>query len=218
MIRPSKKAAGSIQPTIQQPWVAQQYIAGKEYCTYSIAIDGQLRAHACYQTPYRAGKGAGIYFKPVLSETIKNIVSDFIKAISYTGQICFDFIENDAGQIYVIECNPRSSSGIHCLAAQENFIDCFEVDSSTLHEPKETIPKMLRSAMLMHSYRYNWMKCYKAIKEAEDVIAHSIDTNVSKNLWRSVVEIAIICIKQRKGMNVVSTQDIEWNGEDILCQ
>ncbi|WP_144235365.1 hypothetical protein [Snodgrassella alvi] len=31
----------------QQPWVALQYMQGKEYCSYSIIRHSQLVAHSC---------------------------------------------------------------------------------------------------------------------------------------------------------------------------
>lgn len=44
------------------PWVAQAYIPGQMLCTYSIAHEGQLVAHATYDSRYRTGSvGASVF-------------------------------------------------------------------------------------------------------------------------------------------------------------
>ncbi|MCO6506051.1 MAG: ATP-grasp domain-containing protein [Snodgrassella sp.] len=104
-----------LQANPQQPWVAQQYIDGQEYCSYSIIRHGQLVAHSCYHPKYRVGQGAGIYFAPVQQIKIRQFVEHFAAQTHYHGQVGFDFIEDSAGRIYVLECNPRATSGIHFL-------------------------------------------------------------------------------------------------------
>lgn len=44
------------------PWVAQAYIPGQMLCTYSIAHEGKLVAHATYDSRYRTGSvGASVF-------------------------------------------------------------------------------------------------------------------------------------------------------------
>lgn len=54
---PDEVALSSISP-----WVAQAYIPGQMLCTYSIAHEGQLVAHATYDSRYRTGSvGASVF-------------------------------------------------------------------------------------------------------------------------------------------------------------
>ncbi len=90
------------------PWVMQEFIAGTEYCTHGTLRAGELRVHCCcrsspFQMNYR-------------SEDVPEIerwVRRFGEALALTGQASIDFIEaDDDGEIYAIECNPRTHSAI----------------------------------------------------------------------------------------------------------
>ncbi len=115
-------------------WLAQQYVQGKEVASYSLAQNGQLIAHTCYQANCRANAngangmhqqpeqqqsqqtGASLDFQCVAIPQIVDFVQAVIKQCHYTGQIGFDFIQDQQGQWWVLECNPRATSGIHLLA------------------------------------------------------------------------------------------------------
>ena len=90
------------------PWVLQEYIDGTEYCTHSTIRDGQVRLHCCcessaFQVNYHHVD------QPEISEWIHVLAS----ATRVTGQLSFDFIRAaDDGEIYAIECNPRTHSAI----------------------------------------------------------------------------------------------------------
>jgi len=45
-------------------------------------------------------------------------VSRYTAMDGFHGQIAFDFIETEEGKLFPIECNPRTTSGIHLLAGQ----------------------------------------------------------------------------------------------------
>jgi predicted ATP-grasp superfamily ATP-dependent carboligase len=55
LIRPSSAQLSRVQTSKAQPWVAQRFIAGQEFCSYSVLVDGQLTAHAALSS----GAGGG---------------------------------------------------------------------------------------------------------------------------------------------------------------
>jgi hypothetical protein len=63
LICPNNSSLQKIASAKNFPWVAQEFISGKEYCTYSVAVAGKIQAHSCYHPKYRAGLGSGIYFE-----------------------------------------------------------------------------------------------------------------------------------------------------------
>lgn len=95
-------------------WIAQEKIEGEEYCVYSLWNKGKLLAFSIYQPQYRFQGGASMLFQPIWNHQIFESVKRFGEKINYNGQLCFDVIEAE-GKAYVIECNPRATSGLHLL-------------------------------------------------------------------------------------------------------
>lgn len=143
LIGPTTDALDQIVPTPSDPWIAQKKVIGREYSTYSIAHDGRLSGHACYWSKYRAGLGAGIYFCPYREERIRSFVAHFVRHRRFTGQIGFDFMEDTDGTMYVLECNPRATSGLHLL--------CDQPVANAIFGPLEREPPCIEPTM--HSQR-----------------------------------------------------------------
>jgi predicted ATP-grasp superfamily ATP-dependent carboligase len=91
-----------------KPWIMQEYIPGQEYCTHSTVRDGHIQLHCCCKS-----SAFQINYQHVDRPDIKNWIRQFAKSLNLTGQVSFDFIEAaDDGEIYAIECNPRTHSAI----------------------------------------------------------------------------------------------------------
>jgi len=123
-IRDSKRSPAGA-PFSRGPWVAQQFIAGRQICTYSIVHGGKVVAHAAYSTSHRAGLGASIYFEPLDHHSAYQWVKEFVEKIAFTGQIAFDFIERADGQLFPLECNPRTTSGAHLFGPKPGLTEAF---------------------------------------------------------------------------------------------
>lgn len=93
--------------TPDHPWVLQQYLAGTEFCTHGTARDGRLQVFACCpSSPFQ------VNYQHVDKPLIEQWVRDFVEPLRLTGQYSFDFIEEQDGTVYPIECNPRTHSAI----------------------------------------------------------------------------------------------------------
>jgi len=92
----------------QKPWIMQEYIPGQEYCTHSTVRDGNLQLHCCCES-----SAFQVNYQQVDRPDIEEWIRVFVKNLNLTGQVSFDFIQAmDDGQIYAIECNPRTHSAI----------------------------------------------------------------------------------------------------------
>jgi len=90
------------------PWVMQEFIPGKEYCTHSTVKNGELRLHCCCES-----SAFQVNYQSINDPEIEGWVRRFAERFKLTGQISFDFIRaNDDGRLYAIECNPRTHSAI----------------------------------------------------------------------------------------------------------
>ncbi|WP_428339191.1 ATP-grasp enzyme [Mycobacterium sp.] len=91
----------------ENPWILQEFITGREYCTHGTAINGRLQVHVCCES-----SAAQLNYAMVDKPEIRSWVEDFVGALGVTGQFSFDFIEATDGSVYAIECNPRTHSAI----------------------------------------------------------------------------------------------------------
>lgn len=89
------------------PWILQEFIDGREYCTHGTVRNGRLQVYGCCES-----SAFQVNYDDVDKPEIRSWVETFVDAIDVTGQVSFDFIEADDGHPYAIECNPRTHSAI----------------------------------------------------------------------------------------------------------
>ena len=91
-----------------KPWIMQEYIPGQEFCTHSTIRDGHIQLHCCCES-----SSFQLNYQHIDRPDIENWIRKFAKSLNLTGQVSFDFMEAaDDGEIYAIECNPRTHSAI----------------------------------------------------------------------------------------------------------
>ncbi|MGZ8180143.1 ATP-grasp enzyme [Williamsia sp. SKLECPSW1] len=93
--------------TPDDPWILQEFIPGREYCTHGTVRDGRLQVWACCES-----SAFQINYAMVEHPRIRAWVETFLAHTGLTGQASFDFIEAADGEVYAIECNPRTHSAI----------------------------------------------------------------------------------------------------------
>ena len=214
LIRPSAQQLNNVQPTQVAPWVAQRFIEGREFCSFSILIDGVLRAHSCYRPRYRVGRGSGIYFQPIVLEPVRRFIELFGQKTGYSGQVGFDFIEDGEGRFHVLECNPRATSGVHLFDNQRQLLV-----SSLSHPPESVLEptsesRMIALAMLLIAAPQRALSApfWLDYVAARDVIVQKGDFWPLIAQGASLVEIIGRAVSRRCGLLAASTVDIEWNG------
>jgi hypothetical protein len=214
--------------------VAQRFVSGREMCSYAIARDGKLTAHALYEPSWRAGKSSSYYFSAVNRPAIEAFTSNFVASMGYTGQIAFDFIEAVDGRIYVLECNPRATSGVHLFVPQDGLAAAFDPidpnlrfngqsNAPTVVHPSSKEPRMLASIMAVlgpiQALRgAQFGRLISDFSRARDAVWNAKDPFPS---FYSFVGIgAFLCIALREGINplAASTHDIEWDGQEIATR
>ncbi len=207
----------------EAPWVAQRRIEGQHLATYSIAYKGQLLVHGAYPCRYRLGQGASVYFEPVRHERSTAWVRQLVQATGFTGQIAFDFIEEDNGGLYALECNPRATSGIHLFNGNAGLVEAFLQperlhDAGMVVEPGASSGTMLTVPMLaagLSGVRSlpqlgDWLRAVRtgrdAVFQRRDMAPGLEQLRVLLDAWRTA---------RSRGISVTeaTTIDLEWNGE-----
>jgi predicted ATP-grasp superfamily ATP-dependent carboligase len=214
LIKPSKKQVQQLD--IKVPYIAQRFIPGTEYCNYAFAIKGKLLSHCCYRPKYRAGK-AGIYFEPVTNRQIVDFSKNLVESLEFTGQISFDFIVNSDG-VFVLECNPRATSGFHLLKESINWQTLFNGCKQSSVPSENT--KMLGFAMatygMKHLFKKNSLTFLHDFMQAQDILKGTDTPFLTLRAYKTLGEIYLRMLKDRKNFKNASTDDIEWNGEALL--
>jgi hypothetical protein len=219
LIGPTLEAVSQLRPSATDPWVIQRRIHGQEYSTWSVSHGGRLRAHSCYRSKYRAGPGSGIYFIAVDDPRIRDFVDSFVAGISLTGQIGFDLIQSEDGSLYVLECNPRATSGLHLLHASP-LAEAFLKAEGPLLEPTAKQPAMLAAIMLLFSTPRairsgNMVMLLRDMLAARDVMFSWDDPLPTLLAPLSLLEVIATAFRTRQPLTRAATFDIEWNGEPM---
>lgn len=98
---------GGLEISDERPWVLQEFIEGDEYCTHGTVVDGALTLYCCCQSsPFQ------VNYQHIEVPEIRRWVETFVGQFGGTGQASFDFIKTKEGEVFPIECNPRTHSAI----------------------------------------------------------------------------------------------------------
>lgn len=120
------------QITDDRPWIFQEFVDGKEYCTHAVVVRGRVKAFVVCPSSglllhYRGLPADSNHSKKILEFTEKYASGLEEKNPTckrkpsgpedrkITGQLSFDFIVKETDgklQLYPIECNPRTHTAV----------------------------------------------------------------------------------------------------------
>ena len=92
----------------ENPWVMQEFISGREYCTHGTCFNGQLTLYTCCHS-----SAWQLNYKHIDNPEILQWCTKYVRELNLTGHPSFDFIiSDDNKKPFGIECNPRVHSAI----------------------------------------------------------------------------------------------------------
>lgn len=148
----------SLPISAEKPWIMQEFIPGKEYCTHSTVRDGELRLHCCCES-----SAFQVNYENVAQPEILQWVSHFVKELG-TGQASFDFIKALDGSIYAIECNPRTHSAVTMFYNHPGVADAY-LGKELLAEPMQPLPNSKPTYWLYHEiWRLNEIRSWQQLQ------------------------------------------------------
>ena len=104
----------------EHPWVLQEFVRGREYCTHGTMIDGTLSLYCCCaSSPFQ------VNYQHEDLPKIEAWVTQFAERFGGTGQASFDFIVTNDGEVRPIECNPRTHSAITAFHANSEAANAY---------------------------------------------------------------------------------------------
>lgn len=100
------------------PAIVQERIIGPERSTCSLVHEGVVSATVVYQGLMSSGS-VSVAFERVENTWIEAFVRDYAAATRWTGFLSFDFMLDHQGYHFAIECNPRTTSGLHFFSPED---------------------------------------------------------------------------------------------------
>lgn len=159
-----------------KPWILQEFIPGQEYCTHSTVRSGELRLHGCCES-----SAFQINYANVDKPEILQWVQQFVQGLGLTGQASFDFIESEDGQVYAIECNPRTHSAITMFYNHPGVADAY-LEQKPLPETLQPLPTSKPTYWLYHElWRLTGVRSWSQLLDRLSIIGRGKDAIFS---WR----------------------------------
>ena len=99
------------EPTEDNPWLVQEFIEGRDACSFSVVRNGEIKVHCTYEPSVAGTGGFAVQFSSIddfgTLEVARRIAAEF----NYTGFLGLDIRRTDDGEFVMIECNPRITAG-----------------------------------------------------------------------------------------------------------
>jgi hypothetical protein len=218
LIRPSETEISKLRPTEADPWVAQSYLPGEEISAHAVGMEGRLIALQSYRPTYRVGQGAGVAFEAADVPVARQFVSALISKLNWTGQISFDFRRDEEGDLHVIECNPRTTSGVHYFGPGDglarSFLDGAAAQASLAGAM--TLPLAMLAYGLPYALRRDGLaQWWRDFAGMQDISSWPGDRNLLLAQLLALGEIALKAVREGRGLVDASVRDIEWDGEPL---
>lgn len=221
LIAPDATRLAEISPSQSVPWMAQRYVSGEEACFQGFAHRGKLVAFAAYSSDWRLGGGARYAFEPLpdaKSEIVRRIGELLAQKAQLHGQFACDVIFDCEGAPMLIECNPRSTSGVHLMMGEGHLARAIaegtrapRIQSQTAYLAPAMLLFGLPRAIATGRLR-EWAAC---LSKGHDAISGSGDRAPIAGAVADTCRFVLKGLKHNISTNAATTCDIEWNGEEL---
>jgi len=222
IIGPTATQIARLSPTPEAPLLAQRRIIGEECSLYALAHGGRISAFAAYRSQWRLGGGASFAFAPITGERaahLRDIATQLAARAGLTGQFACDAIIDEAGQPWLIECNPRATSGVHLLTGGGDLARAI-VAGTPMPQDTSLAPCHLAPAMAvfglplaLRSGRVaEWLH---TMRHSRDAISRPGDRLPLAGALADAAGFALAGLRHGISVTAATTRDIEWNGEEL---
>ncbi|HEU0097379.1 MAG TPA: hypothetical protein VFQ67_01260 [Allosphingosinicella sp.] len=217
IIGPGAAAAAALPASPQSRWVAQERLAGEEYCVWSAIRGGSLVACIVYRPVLRHQSSAAYAFEAVDSPAIAAMASRIAARVGGDGQLSYDVIVGPDGRVAPLECNPRAVSGLHLVDGSAALARALLGLGPLAPPPAGTIRYLSPAMVLMGvpaalaggslgRLRSVWQR-------GRDSVGRPGDRLPVAGVLLDAARFALMGAARLRGPTSETTDDIEWNGE-----
>lgn len=220
---PGKPQPENIPVSPDNHFIAQDWIHGARFCSYSVLRNGAVRAFAVYPVRDTIDGSSAVYFTSIPHPRIRAYVEQIAAALPHvTGQLALDFVET-AERLVAIECNPRATSGIHLFSRTPDLARAI-TDPSPHLRSAEALPgytRQLMPGMLMWAHKGQgtraWAAHMKRLVRSKDVLFSARDVAPSLMQPFLLTSYYKICQERRMRLPEMFQWDLTWEpvGEEM---
>lgn len=215
-VAPGLGDLAAIAPTPDAPWIVQRRIIGEEVSFYAVCEAGRVAAFCAYGSDWRLRGGASYVFRPLPADRSARLrpLADALAAFAGSGQIACDAIIDADGQAWLIECNPRATSGVHLFGRGAAF-------GQALMGRGEAQPvagvRHLAPGLWLHglpaALRDRRLPAWRTRRrEGHDVVGAPSDRLPVLGALADGTAFALRALRTGRSLTGAMTADIEWNG------
>lgn len=220
LIGPSAEKVRAIAPSPKRTWVAQRRVSGREASFYAVARGGTLTAFAAYEGKWRLA-GAAISFdalEPELDARIEALAARVADVFAITGQYSCDLIVDPQGEPWLIECNPRATSGVHLLTGRGDLARAMLGTKAGIARspgtPRHLGPALATQGLVSAIGRGRLGEWVGQMRRGADVAGIPGDRRPAIGAIIDGLGFMIAGAVSGTSMTAAATADIEWNGEE----
>lgn len=206
LVSPTAEQADAVQPTTNDPWVVQRRIVGEDVSVYAVCNGGRVDAFAAYGSERRSRGGAALAFRPLAADRTARLrpMVDALAGRAGNGQISCDAVIDAEGRPWLIECNPRATSGVHLFDRKPAF--GLALMDRGRADPVDA-PRHLGPAL--------WLKGGTAGDLGPDVLSAPGDPLPALGALADAAGFGLAALFTGRSLTQAMTADIEWNGRPL---
>lgn len=134
--------------SFDEPVIAQEYLNGPEYSVDCFCKDGKM-IFGCVKLNYEMDLGVSIYSEVVDRPDLVSICEAPCELFELDGLVGFDLKEDDRGNVYILECNPRPTATISLIAKSgvnllQHLIEYYMTGNTCFYEAIDYGMKIVR--------------------------------------------------------------------------
>lgn len=211
------------KPTPECPWLVQEYVQGEDLCSFSVAHRGRITAHATYRHPLTIEHAGGIVFESLDDPEIVAAASRIVSHLGYHGNISFDWMRTESGELHLVECNPRPTAGIFTMQAEPFAAALIEPDGAPY-----VVPAGARAQIDSAIVRDMFREPSEIPRDLELLFSGTRDVYAQKGdrlpgLYQILSYAHVFAFRRRmhvgrhKHSDLIEAQffDVEWDGGEI---
>lgn len=210
-----------LDPSSKVRWMAQRRVHGEEACFHAAAQHGRIVAFAAYGSDWRLGGGASYAFEPLAQvryEALLAIAQRLATCAQIHGQFACDVLFDASDMPFLIECNPRATSGVHLLTGDGGLARA--IGNGIVMPNRPCQAAYLAPAMwlfgLPRALRQGRMAAWRALlASGRDVISSSGDFKPLAGALVDAGGFLLTGLRHNVSTHAATTLDIEWNGEEL---
>jgi hypothetical protein len=222
LVGPAVDRLDAVAPSASRPWVAQRRVRGNEASFYAVAREGALTAFAAYCSDWRLRGGASIGFDPLGATDAALLqvhAARLARHLGLTGQFACDAMIDATGTAWLIECNPRATSGVHFLAGDGALARAIGAASPAFAgaaaQSLHLLPAMLTFGLIAALRERRLASWWRRLAGGRDVIGRPADRLPVLGALVDGLGFALTGLLRGTSASAATTADIEWNGEEL---